>query len=60
MIVIIAYTGIDISSEYDLISNERDMIFENIFDPLTKKLLQHTSELNFDKVIDATFQRYVK
>ena len=60
VIVIIAYTGIDISSEYDWISDKRDMIFENVFDPLAKKLLRHTSELNFDEVIDATLQRYEK
>ena len=60
VIGIIAYTGIDVSSEYDWISDKRDMIFENVFDPLVKKLLQHTSELHFDEIIDATLQRYVK
>jgi len=39
----IAYTGIDVTSEYDDISKIRNQVFDNVVDPLAKKVLKHAS-----------------
>jgi len=54
----IAYTGIDVTSEYDSISKVRTQVFDDIIDPLTKKVLKYASESNFDEIIDTTITKY--
>jgi len=54
----IAYTGIDITAEYDSISKVRTQVFDDIIDPLTKKVLKYASESNFDEIIDTTITKY--
>ena len=54
----IAYTGIDVTSEYDDISKIRNQIFEDVIDPLAKKVLKHSSEYNLDEIIDSTISKY--
>ena len=54
----IAYTGIDVTSEYEIISKVRIQIFENIIDPLVKKVLKQASEVNLDLIIDSTITKY--
>jgi len=54
----IAYTGIDVTSEYDSISKVRTLVFDDIIDPLTKKVLKYASESNFDEIIDTTITKY--
>ncbi len=54
----IAYTGIDVTSEYEIISKVRIQIFENIIDPLVKKVLKQASESNLDLIIDSTITKY--
>ena len=54
----IAYTGIDVTSEYDDISKIRNQVFENVIDPLAKKVLKHASESNLDELIDSTITKY--
>ncbi len=54
----IAYTGISVTSEYDDISKVRDIIFENVIDPLTKKILTYASESNLDEIFDSTVTKY--
>ena len=54
----IAYTGIDLTSEYDSISKVRTQVFDDIIDPLTKKVLKYASESNFDEIIDTTITKY--
>ena len=54
----IAYTGIDVTSEYDDISKIRNQVFENVIDPLAKKVLEHSSESNLDEIIDSTITKY--
>ncbi len=46
----IAYTGIDVTSEYKIISKIRIQIFENIIDPLVKKVLKQASEVNLELI----------
>ncbi len=54
----IAYTGISVDSEYDDISKVRDTVFENVIDPLTKKVLTYASESNLDEIFDSTVTNY--
>ena len=54
----IAYTGIDVTSEYEIISKIRIQIFENIIDPLVKKALKQASEVNLELIIDSTITKY--
>jgi len=54
----IAYTGIDVTSEYDNISKVRDQALENVFDPLAKKVLKQASESNLDEILDSTITKY--
>jgi len=54
----IAYTGIDVTSEYDDISKIRNQVFDNVVDPLAKKVLKHASESNLDELIDSTITKY--
>ncbi len=54
----IAYTGIDVTSEYEIISEIRIQIFENIIDPLVKKVLKQASEVNLELIIDSTITKY--
>jgi len=48
----IAYTGIDVTKEYDAVSNIRDDAFNKIVDPLSKKLLTEAANSNLDKIVD--------
>jgi hypothetical protein len=48
----IAYTGIDVTSEYQAISDVRSQIFKNIIDPIAKKVLTFAAESNFDITIE--------
>ena len=57
---IIAYTGIDVSSEYDLIADGRDVILEKTLDPLAKKVLEHASNSNLDEIVESSIERYEK
>ena len=54
----IAYTGIDVTSEYDDISKIRNQVFEDVIDPLAKKVLKYSSESNLDELIDSTISKY--
>ena len=54
----IAYTGIDISTEYGALSKTRMQVFENVIDPLVKKILAYVSESDFDLIVDSTIKKY--
>ena len=48
----IAYTGIDVTKEYDAVSNIRDDAFNKVVDPLSKKLLTEAANSNLNKIVD--------
>jgi len=48
----IAYTGIDISNEYEAISEIRNDAFNDVIDPLSKKLLTEAANSNLDKIVN--------
>ncbi len=58
IIGVIAYTGINVTSEYDDISKVRDTVFENVIDPLAKKVLTYASESNLDEIFNSAVTNY--
>jgi len=48
----IAYTGIDISNEYEAISEIRNDAFNEVIDPLTKKILSEAANSNLDEILN--------
>ncbi len=48
----IAYTGIDISNEYESISEIRNDAFNDVIDPLTKKILSEAANSNLDEIVN--------
>ncbi len=55
---VIAYTGIDVTSEYDDISKIRNQAFDSFIDPITKKILTYASESDLDEIIDSKIKQY--
>ena len=48
----VAYTGIDISNEYEAISEIRNDAFNEVIDPLSKKVLTEAANSNLDEIIN--------
>jgi hypothetical protein len=57
-IVYIAYTGVDVSSEYDAVTKVRNVALDEVVDPVTKKVLKQVSESELDKLVDSSFAEY--
>ena len=55
----IAYTGVDVSDEYNAVSELRNNAYNDIVDPLAKKVLKQVSEVKLDEKIDSVFAEYV-
>ena len=60
VIAYIAYTGVDVSSEYDVASKVRNEALDGIVDPLAKKVLKQVSESELDKAIESKINQYTK
>lgn len=56
----IAYVGIDVSTEYDSVSKIRNQIFDNVIDPIIKKILKQASESDFNLIVDNTIKNMEK
>ena len=54
----VVFTGIDVTSEYEVISDARSQVLDKVIDPLTKKALKHASESNLDEIVEETFAKY--
>ena len=52
----IAYTGVDVTEEYDSISEIRNTVLDDVFDPLAKNVLAKVSESNIDEAITKTIE----
>jgi len=48
----VAYTGIDISNEYEAISEIRNDAFNDVIDPLSKKILTEAANSNLDEILN--------
>ena len=55
----IAYTGVDVSEEYNSVSQLRNDAYNDVVDPLAKKVLKQVSEIRLDEKIDSAFAEYV-
>ena len=54
----IAYTGTDVTEEYDAITEIRDIVFSNVVDPLTKDILKQASESNIEEIIENSIEKF--
>ncbi|MBM3911215.1 MAG: hypothetical protein FJ356_06160 [Thaumarchaeota archaeon] len=54
----IAYTGVDVSNEYDSVSKVRNVALDEVVDPITKKVLKKVSESELDKIVDSSIKQY--
>ncbi len=54
----IAFTGTDVTEEYDAISEIRNIALDNVVDPLAKDILKQASESNLDEIIENSIEKY--
>jgi len=54
----IAYTGTDVTEEYDAITEIRDIAFGDVVDPLAKDILKQASESNIEEIIENSIEKY--
>ena len=54
----IAYTGIDVTEEYDSISEIRNTVLDDVFDPLAKKVLKQASESELNQIVESSIEKY--
>ncbi len=54
----IAYTGTDVTEEYDAITEIRDIVFGDVVDPLTKDILKQASKSNIEKILENSIEKY--
>ena len=54
----IAYTGIDVTEEYDSISDIRNTVLDDLLDPLAKKVLKQVSESELDQIVESSIAKY--
>ncbi len=54
----IAFTGIDVTEEYDAITEIRDIAFEHVVDPLAKDILKQTSESNLGEILENSIEEH--
>jgi len=54
----IAYTGADVTEEYDAITEIRDIAFDDVVDPLAKDILKQASESNIEEIIENSIEKY--
>ena len=55
----IAYTGVDVTEEYNSVLDLRNDAYNDVIDPLAKKVLKQVSEVRLDEKIDSAFAEYV-
>ena len=54
----IAYTGIDVTEEYDSISEVRNTVLDDLLDPLAKKVLKQVSESELNQIVESSIAKY--
>ena len=53
----VAYTGIDISKEYEAVSHVRDDALNKVVDPISKKVLTEAANSNFDEFVNSAVNK---
>lgn len=56
----VAYTGADVSNEYDSVSKVRNIALNEVVDPIAKKVLKQASESELDRIVDSAAKQYQK
>jgi len=54
----VAYTGEDVTEEYDAISEIRTIAWNDVVDPFAKDILKKASESNLGETIRNSIQKY--
>ena len=54
----IAYTGTDVTEEYNAISEIRNIALDDVVDPLAKDILKQASESNIEEIIENSIEKY--
>ena len=52
IIAFVAFTGIDVSEEYEAVSEIRDRALDDVIDPIVAKILMEASESELDEAVD--------
>jgi len=53
----VAYTGIDVTQEYQAVSEIRDNALTKVVDPLTKTVLSGAANSNLDQIINSAVNK---
>jgi len=53
----VAYTGIDVTQEYQAVSEIRDNALTKVVDPLTKTVLNGAANSNLDEIINGAVNK---
>ena len=54
----VAYTGIDITKEYEAVSEIRDNALNKVVDPLSKTVLKEAAESNLDEIVNGAVNKF--
>ena len=54
----VAFTGTDVTDEYDALSSARDQVLDKGLDPLAKKALIQVSESQLDVLLEETLKKF--
>ncbi len=54
----VAYTGEDVTEEYDAISEIRTIAWNDVVDPFAKDVLKKVSASNLDEILRNSIQKY--
>jgi len=58
VLVYVAYTRTDVTKEYESISEIRQTVFDDVVDPLAKKVLKVASESELDQILENSIEKY--
>jgi len=58
IIAYVAYTGIDITQEYEAISDIRNKALNGVVDPLAKDTLKQASQSNLKEILENSIEKY--
>ena len=53
----VAYTGIDITKEYEAVSELRDDALNKVIDPLSKTVLKEAADSNLDEIVNGAVNK---
>jgi len=54
----VAYTGIDVTKEYEAVSEIRDNALNKVVDPLSKNILKEAADSNLDEIVNDAVNKF--